>query len=426
MPMPMRGPLASARAMAIALCLSWIAPASSGCTRNWDLPNQSGGGAGGSADTGKGGSTENGSGGSNGGGLGGGGGFAWPGSGGHGKGGEGGPGGWTGQTGGAGFPNGSGGRPGWGCANPQNATQFLSMNPADVIFIVGRNQTMGNTFGDTSKINAVTTAIRTVIDQQFPYAVRYAYEEYPSRTGCNGASSCCVSSDAWLNVGLLTDKSDGMLSCDPGPPNASCVLTTDGRPVAETLARTSQWLAASANNARYAILLADGPPGCQGQASTDACNAAVSAITNVRQAATRINPFVVVALGDEASKSPCLKSMAAEGGYFDMNMPSLVTANDAKSLSASLTQIVAKAAQDYCKIYLTAPLDTASLSIWAWGRFIPRDTSPRDPSEKNGWDFAPSGQTQRIVFYGDACHDLQGAPASEIQLYTCPGQGGAP
>jgi len=47
----MRGSLASTRILGAALCLTWVASAPSGCTRTWELSNQSGGGAPGAAGT---------------------------------------------------------------------------------------------------------------------------------------------------------------------------------------------------------------------------------------------------------------------------------------------------------------------------------------------------------------------------------------
>ncbi|HEY8923884.1 MAG TPA: hypothetical protein VIU64_05845, partial [Polyangia bacterium] len=159
------------------------------------------------------------------------------------------------------------------------------MSPANVIFIVGRNQSMGTSFGDLPRITAVTRAIQSAIGM-FPNAVYYAYAEYPSRIGCSGTNSCCVSSDSWYSVGLLNENNDSKLSCDPGPQNSSCLVMTDGRPITPTLAQTAQWLGPGTTNERYAILFADGPPGgCPGDNATDACNAAVMSITNLRQSA---------------------------------------------------------------------------------------------------------------------------------------------
>ena len=289
-----------------------------------------------------------------------------------------------------------------------------------MIFLVGRNPSMAIPFGsDASRITAVTNAIQYVIDKAFPFAVNYGYAEYPSRTGCTGSNSCCVSTDGWLRPSNLTSQSERMVSCD-GPPS-SCLVANDGRPVAQALGRIPQWLS-SATNPRYAILFADGSPGCSGENSGDACTQAIAAITSLRQPPTGIKPVVVVvALGDDASKNTCLKMMAQEGGYFDMPPP--VQAGDGKTLNTVLTQIVAKAALDYCTINLTSAPDPGStLHIKVWGIEIDRDTSTRDPSQKDGWDFNAAGSS-RIQVYGEACELLQSAPRSEIRISSCPSQG---
>jgi len=278
-----------------------------------------------------------------------------------------------------------------------------------VIFVVGRNQTMTSFFGDATRIGAVTNAIQSVI-AGIPSAVNYGYQEYPARTGCTTSNSCCISNENSFRAGQLNDMSRS-LSCDPGT-NVSCVAMTDGRPIGPALTKTSELLSSSAanpTNERYAILIADGPPGCPGDNAVDACNNAVTSINDLGQSAKV--KVAVVALGDDASSNSCLKSMAQAGGYFDLKP---IRAVDLTGLKASLSQIVGNAAKDYCTIHLDFDASTP-LMIRAHGNLISYDVY-----DKNGWDFDPMGQYRWIQVYGDACRLLQSATRKEIEIKTCP------
>lgn len=427
----MRGSLTRARVLGAALCLSGIVSALGGCTRTWELSNQSGGGSGATADAGAGGSNGGGgraiggAGGLNGGtggvggsdvaGGGGAGGIAWTGMGGRGRGGGPGGQGALGGQAGFGFPIGSGGRFGSGCTSVS-----WSISPVDVIFLVAHNQSMAAPLADgTSRTTGVIKAIQSVLAAN-PYAVNFGYQEFPSRTGCAGPTSmCCVSDDRSLRAGNLTDASDDYtLSCELGQSSTSCLSMTEGRPIAPTLMKTAPLFTSSDGNMhdnRYVVLMTDGPPGC-GEDATEACNTAVAAISSLAKLAV----VPVVALGDEASNNSCLKSMAIQGGYFGVPPP--VTAKDTKSLTASLTQIVAIAALEYCTIKLNdvSRIDPGQeVVIRAFGHWISHDPN-------NGWEFWPRDQSQWIQVYGDACRMiLQATPREKIEVQLCP-KGNAP
>ena len=411
----MRGSLACARAVGAALCLTWLVSAPGGCTRTWELPNQSSGGgsghgatAGAGGTTGGGGIAGGGNGGSAEGGQGGIGGIVWTGTGGRGRGEAGGVGGFSGQGGGSGFPPGSGGRLGSGCTSPS-----WKIYPAELIFVVGHNQSMTAPFGDnsTTRASGVIKAIQSVIHDN-PYAVKFGYQEFPSRRGCTGAASaCCVSDQTSLPASYLTEMSQGFLSCDPGQSNTSCLSTTDGRPITQTLMKTlslfSPW-DGPRHADRFVVLITDGAPGC-GEDPTDACTTATTGVTEIARSGARVP---LVALGDDASNNACLRSMAMAGGYITQPLP--LAAKDTNGLKANLNQIVAKAADDYCTIQLDVPADLSlSLAIRAFGRFI-------DHNAFNGWEFSPTGQSQYIQVYGDGCRTIQDTPLENIDISLCP------
>jgi len=407
----MRGSLASTRILGAALCLTWVASAPSGCTRTWELSNQSGGGAPGAAGTsGAGGASAGAGGGTAGGGPGG---LGWMGAGGRGRGGAGAVGELGGQGGmGWGFPPGSGGHAGSGCQKLQS-NNF----PADLIFVVGHNQSMATPFDNTTRTGAVIRAIQSVIEDK-TNAVHFGYQEFPSRSGCTGqASACCVlvsDPPSSLAAGQL-NMYPWWPSCDPMNPSntTSCLSLADGRPIAQTLANTHQLY--SAENKRYVVLITDGPPsGCGDEA--DVCS---TATTVADLAHTTADGFVaVLALGDEAANNSCVRMMATKGGYFPQ--PPTMPPKDTNSLTASLEKIASKAAADYCKIQLTVPLTDAGspVQIRAYGRLVnAHDTN-------NGWEFSPADQTQWIQFYGTGCRDVQNSPHENIDVELCPAQSG--
>jgi len=220
-------------------------------------------------------------------------------------------------------------------------------------------------------------------------------------------------SDTMETDGKYMMDNNYTLSCEPSQSSTSCLSMTDGHPIAPTLMRTAPLFTSSDANlhdSRYVVLMTDGPPGC-GEDATEACNTAVTAVSNLAKSAV----VPVVALGDEAANNSCLKSMAMQGGYFVVPPP--VTAKDTKSLTASLIQIVAKAASQYCTIKLSAPrVDPGQeVVIWAFGHWI----TPHDSN--NGWEFWPADQSQWIQVYGDACRMiLQGTPRERIDVELCP------
>ena len=408
----MRGSLASTRVLGAALCLTWAASAPSGCTRTWELSNQSGGGAPGAAGTsGAGGANAGAAGGAEGGAGGGGpGGLGWMGAGGRGRGGAGAVGDLGGQGGmGWGIPPGSGGRAGSDCP------KLLWNNyPADLIFVVGHNQSMANRFGDNTRTGGVIKAIQSVVDEK-TNAVNFGYQEFPSRSGCTGQASACCVTDPSLGAGYL-NMYPWWPSCDPmNPSSTSCLSLADDRPIAQTLAKTPSQFTPSndGENKRYVVLISDGPPsGCGDE--TDVCSTATAVADLAR--ATAGGFVAVLALGDEAANNSCLRMMMSKGGYFPQ--PPTVPPKDTNSLIMSLEQIASKAAAEYCTIHLNVPLaDPGSpVQIRAYGTPVAaHDTN-------NGWEFSPPGQTQWIQFYGKGCHDVQNSPHEKIDVELCSGQ----
>jgi hypothetical protein len=203
-------------------------------------------------------------------------------------------------------------------------------------------------------------------------------------------------------------------TCD-GNQSTSCLSSTDGRPIAQTLAKTpSLFTSSDGGPKRHVVLITDGPPGCGDE--TDACNTAVMAVSDLARSTSE--PVPVLTLGDDAANNSCLRMMVTAGGYVPPapTMP----AKDTNSLTMSLEQIVSKAAAGYCTIKLSAPVAApgSSVEIRANGHLI----AAHDVN--NGWEFSPHDQTQWIQVNGQGCRDLQNSPLDRIDVDLCPTQGG--
>lgn len=345
-----------------------------GCERTWDLPGQLGGSSGGGRimNTGSGGGAAGPGGGS--GGL----------SGSAGKGASGG----SSQSGSGGrFPN---------CGFPLSSNVAI----ANVLFLVGRNQSMNDPFGDTTRMKGVATAVLNVVtaNQQL---VNFGYQDFPG-TGCMGSTTCCASMDFPVIPGRNNYKAiEGALACEPGPSSSgeACVRMSDARPVWQAL-KSLTFFATSdgSSNQRYVILVIDGPPGCSTEDAVDSCKRALEQVTTL-SASKDVTP-VVVALGDSAPNDPCLSQMALASGVDVFSSPQEAT--DTKNLTAVLNQIVSRAAPGSCTIDLyMAPTDTRYVSLILDGVVIPR-------SMKDGWDFSAANSTTRIQVNGSYCATFQG------------------
>ena len=304
------------------------------------------------------------------------------------------------STGGSsGFPGGgaSGGFPGGGASGGRSGSscgRFSINHAADLIFVVGRNQSMATNF------NWVQSAIESVVSTN-EAAVDFGYQDFPSRGTCMSPNACCAS-PMMTNVypqHLNSRQINEALQCDPGPAANTCVASNDSRPISETLMNTSMLFSDSITIDQYVVLLTDGPPGCPGEPNP--CGDAASALSKLN--AMFIKTFVV-AIGSDAQMDSCLTSLVRQGVA-----QSLTGASDMKSLVSALNSIVGPAASASCVITLLSPPPDPQVTIIVQGSELKRD------STTDGWAFSPPG-TNRIQVYGPSCNKLQNAPRSEIHV----------
>ena len=360
-----------------------------GCERTWDLPGQPDGGwSGGSGGRGAGSGGTGGATGSP-------------------SGGSGGLSGWAGQGGGGGpFPPGSGGNFGGLCRITP------SIDVADLIFLVGRNQSMNSPFGDRTRMEGVATSIRRVVGAN-PVGVNFGYQDFAAANSCTGSNTCCsmTGQPVYPSMNNLLFI-DAALGCDQGPSASSnpCTAMSDGRPLESALKVLGTTLNDGPLRERYVILLIDGPPTCSDQ-SGNACDRATLQLSILANNNSNVKPFVVVALGPDAPNDPCLNKLAAYGGAPQMSTP--LGASDTDALTKLLTGIVDKAAQSSCTInllYSCPMIDTNQLSLVVDGDPIKRDTTLKD-----GWDLSSPAQ---IRVYGPSCRKVQAAQKSTIKVFV--------
>ena len=306
--------------------------------------------------------------------------------------------------GGRGGSSGTGGQPWPGCSPTQDKIG-VEILTTDLMFVVDRTMSMGTKVGDTTRMTAVQTVVRNLV-QANQYAVNFGYTEFPGPGPCPNA--CCLPSNAvptqarnWPAIEMATRP------CDFGP---ACVAQNDGRPIAPTLmAVAGLWTDNPPNDPRV-VLIVDGPPGCQFDDPSQTCQPALDAVSMLsRSSDTYSAETYVVALGQDAQNDACLVKMALRGGTqilgISENGQDLVSA-----LSAAIAPIVAEAAATSCTIELKSkPARLDLVAVFIRGQEVPFDPS----GNKNGWNFQNDSNI-RIQLHGSSCQDLQGARPSEV------------
>ena len=318
----------------------------------------------------------------------------------------------TGETGGAlgkggaaGFGGrggslGTGGQPAPACSPTQDkiGVQILT---TDLIFIVDRTMSMGTKVGDTTRMGAVQTVLRTLI-QSKQNEVNFGYAEFPGTGPCPNA--CCISFNSVATQPANYLAIDGAMQCDFGP---SCLAQNDARPMAQTLmAVPGLW----GNNQPYdptVVLIVDGPPGCSFDDPSQTCQPALDAVSMLNGSATET---YVVALGEDAQSETCLQKMAARGGT---QMGLIPVSENGPDLTAALGEkigpIVASAAETSCTIELKSkPPRMDQVSVFIKGTEVCHDFST-----KNGWTWADQ-KSVRIQLRGPACQMLQNARQPDV------------
>jgi len=343
--------------------------------------------------------------------------------------GAGGMGGMTGSTGGAGgapVADGSGGLPGFaghgdfgsgGHASCKSMGVGSSTTTAEMVFVVGRNASMANSFGDSgSRMTAVQTAVHNAVfaEQNF---VNFGYQSFPSFNGCPDGSMCCSSADDGTDTQPVSTPSIDKVLYRPCDQNQSgggsgCVAFTDSRAVSSTLNSIMGRFDSNPDpsNDRYVVLVTDGPPGCPSDDPYKACTAAQTAVSKLANA--NIKTFVVD-VGANSSGDACLDQLATAGGA---HMPTFYP-SDPSSLASALAQITNVAAVTTCTIVLSGGVDPDQLQVFVGTRQVHFEAAG-----VNGWNVLPGPPSiSRIQLHGSACAYALALHEPSVQVFSgCP------
>lgn len=318
-----------------------------------------------------------------------------------------------GMAGGMGGLSGQGGRNDMGghgassCQNPQYVK--FDIPTSDMVFVVGRDQSMSTKFGDTTRMAAVQSAVYQAVFANNT-AVNFGYQDFPSIDGCSDGSMCCPSSDYVVYAQPMSTAAinAALYHCNQSQPGMGCVAQSDSRPVSQTLSMVSGLFDSPPypTNDRYVVLVTDGAPGCTTEDSSQACMNAQMAVSTLSRAGIKT---YVVGVGGDAQDEPCLQQIALMGG----TSTPLFDVTDPTSLSKALAQIVDVAASTSCTIELNQKIaDVTLISVFLQGHEI-----CFDPTGRDGWSYAP-GSSVRIEMHGSACDSLQTLHARDVMIWS--------
>ena len=161
----------------------------------------------------------------------------------------------------------------------------------------------------------------------------------------------------------------------------------------------------------YVLVLTDGEENCNGDPST--------AVALIRGRDPEVKTFVVGFTQGVAGARDELNAMADAGGTATANNPRYFQADNGQELEEAFSAIANTVISCTIQLSGTPPVAERLYVTLAGGPV------ERDQSHTEGWDYDPN--TNRVVFYGQACAQLQGQREASLEvIYGCPGEECAP
>jgi hypothetical protein len=293
------------------------------------------------------------------------------------------------------------------CSGSQPQSLSFTAGTAETVIALDRSMAMNGAFGGTdSQLTTALNALSSVVSGS-GYApapgeqhgsgkgngnsIRFAFVDFPyAATDCSSAADCC-SSDVTATLSL---QSFNQVAYACSATSAACVDTAN-RPTAVALAKAHDFFSFSqpASDARYVLLVTDGPPAGGCSMSPNDCNAAIDEVNALRNISVET---VIVQIGDGSSAS-CLLDMAnAEGGQ---QAPYYYAVSSPDGLTQALGTISGSMGQSACHLDLAnAASNPDQVTVSFNGTTVARDKT-------NGWQFAAGGSSQ-IALFGTACQDF--------------------
>jgi hypothetical protein len=255
-------------------------------------------------------------------------------------------------------------------------------------------------------------------------SVEIGYLHFPDG-GCDDLT-CCRASDVLVAPALNSAISiDPLLACNPAggaclKPGAHRTPTDDAL---QTVARV--WTDPAPDADRFAVVITDGPPNCDGD--TDApCARARRVASELWQSPSKVTAVI---LGiSPLTLGTCLNRIALEGGNVfpggtSAGLP-LVWIEDTTSATvvrSALAELLAPIRRRTCVLKLPAARRRpGDVTVRAGDQLVPYDATHAD-----GWDFEPPRSARpaaEVRLYGPRCERVQDGltPARRVQAtVTC-------
>jgi hypothetical protein len=309
----------------------------------------------------------------------------------------------------AGANGGSNNGGGTSCAQ-QNVP--LKTLPPDILIVQDRSGSMNNDISDkgctggcgtNSKWAQVSLAISNVVGAT-QTSVNWGLIYFN-----NGRSACGVSTvpDVAVSTTSAAQIQTSLAAATPGGSTPTTATINNAVAYMKTLTDA---------NPKYLLLATDGEPNClNGTANATDDQGAITAVGNSYTAGF---PTFVVGIGNVATATTTLNSMATVGGYPQTGSATQYYAvTDTASLETALSKIVGLVAS--CNISLS----NTPAGQWTIGIFATYNgTTIEIPSStSNGWMYSDASKTS-ITLVGAACDNLKTGNYKNLQfLYTCVG-----
>jgi hypothetical protein len=240
-------------------------------------------------------------------------------------------------------------------------------------------------------------------------SVEIGYLQFPGDR-CEDLT-CCEASDVLVAPALNTAGAiDPLVACNPA--GGACLVPGAHRTPTDdalrTIART--WADPVPDADRFAVVITDGPPNCDGDVANPCARARRAAI-DLWQSSSRVTT-VILAISP-LTLTTCLDRIAIEGGDAFGNGTSLglplVWIDDTTSpttIRQALAELLAPIKRRTCVVKLPAARRRAvEVTVHAGDVVIPYDAS-----HTAGWDFEPPRSARpatELRLYGPLCDRLQ-------------------
>jgi hypothetical protein len=277
----------------------------------------------------------------------------------------------------------------------------FDINRPEMMVAFDRSYSMTKKFGAQTRL---TSARQEVLDlvKANQGGIQFGFLEFPSRNACEQSASCCASPVLVPPANNNFFEVDHELRCDTAA--SGCFDLAVDSPTNDALFRVRRFFdqEPAADSDRFILLVTDGNPSC----GTDTLICDKAATEAKRLADTTGVKTIVVALGEDVKTSACLDSIAMAGGMMKPTSPAYAWGGTVAELHQAIGQAVAPVLDETCRLtFRTPPSKPEKVSVFMRsGSFF--DDLPRDPNDKEGWNFDPPGSLE-MRLYGSPCEKLR-------------------